>query len=344
MTALQPRSPITLLSDPLPESLPGNFDDFLNMLNGPTAITMLGQSSERCRAVVTLLHGNEPSGAQAIFHYLKSGARPKVNTLFVLASVKTALTPPRFFYRMLPGKRDLNRCFQPPFEDAEGQLAEAILDLLDQARPECLIDIHNTSGSGPAFAVSVNEDRDHKALSSLFTNDLIVTDLRLGALMELSEMQVPTVTIECGGAKDYSAQIIAKEGLHRYLDTEHVLADPNAHYQVNVFRNPIRLETALEGEVAYSDAPVDKALITLPAQAEKFNYGMLTRDEAIAYLGEPGIRALRARDHQGNERLDEFFQEREGRLYPRHAMKVFMVTTNPDIAASDCLFYFIACE
>ena len=50
MTVLQPRSPITLLSDPLPESLPGNFDDFLSMLNGPTAITMLGQSSERCRS------------------------------------------------------------------------------------------------------------------------------------------------------------------------------------------------------------------------------------------------------------------------------------------------------
>ncbi len=344
MTILQPLPPLQLLRDPLPERLPDSFEAFLCELAAPTAIFMLGQSSERCRAVVTLLHGNEPSGAQAIYHYIKAGSRPRVNTLFILASVKTALTPPRFSYRMLPDKRDLNRCFRPPFDDDEGKLAEAILDLLHQAQPECLIDIHNTSGSGPAFAVSVNGDRNHKALCALFTNDLIVTDLRLGALMELSEMQVPTVTIECGGAKDYSAQIVAQEGLHRYLDTEHVLADPKAHYQVNVFRNPIRLETACEGSVAYADTPNDSALITLPQQAEKFNYGMLTRDEAIAYLGKQGISALSAKDHLGNERLDEFFQAREGRLYPRHAMKVFMVTTNPLIAASDCLFYFIACE
>lgn len=344
MSALQVRPPLQLISDPLPESLPDTLPAFLKHLGGATAIKLFGQSSERCRAVVTLLHGNEPSGAQAVFEYLKSGARPRVNTLFILASVNTALTQPYFSHRMLPGKRDLNRCFSPPFDDEEGKLAEAILDLLRQTKPECLIDVHNTSGSGPAFAVSICGDEDHKAITSLFTNDLIVTDLRLGALMELSEMQVPTVTIECGGANDTSAQIIAKEGLHRYLDTDHVLADPKAHYQVNIFKNPIRLETAIPGTVAYCDSAKEDALITLPKQAEKFNYGMLTRDEAIAHLGSLGLHALSAKDHEGTERLEEFFIEREGRLYPRHAMKVFMVTTNPDIAASDCLFYFIACE
>ncbi|MDX1453186.1 MAG: succinylglutamate desuccinylase/aspartoacylase family protein [Oleiphilaceae bacterium] len=344
MADLFPRPPLQLLRDPLPESIPDTVDAFLERLGGPTVISLCGQSSARCRAVVTLLHGNEPSGTRAIFDYLKSGARPRVNTLFIIASVKTALTPPRFSHRMLPGRRDLNRCFQPPFEDAEGKLAEAILDILQQANPECLIDIHNTSGSGPAFAVSVCGDANHKALTSLFTNDLIVTDLRLGALMELSEMQVPTVTIECGGAHDTPAQIIAREGLHRYLDTEQVLATPDTNYQVTIFRNPIRLETAVNGKVSYSDTPDPQALITMPEQAEKFNYGTLTRDEAIAFLGEPGLAALSAKDHEGNERLEEFFVAREGRLYPRHAMKVFMVTTNPDIAASDCLFYFIACE
>ncbi|MEH6451665.1 MAG: succinylglutamate desuccinylase/aspartoacylase family protein [Psychromonas sp.] len=335
---------LNYMENPNPDDLGGTVEDFLNYLGKASAILLKGDDSTRTRAVCTLLHGNEPSGVKAVFKYLKSKQTPLVDTLFIIASVEAAMTPPFFSQRMLEGKRDLNRCFSPPFDDHEGHVANAILSLITQVNPECLLDIHNTSGSGPAFAVAIIEDQRHVALASLFSNDLIVSDLRIGALMEISEKDGLTViTIECGGAQDTSSQIIADEGLFRYLSSEYVMGEENEDYPVNIYRNPIRLETQGQAEVAYYPEQNHNAAITLPEQADKFNYGMLTKDESIGYLGPAGITALSAKDYLGKERLHEFFKAHNGKLYPRHPLKVFMVTTNPFIAKTDCLFYFIAC-
>ena len=327
---------IQKIYQPDPNDLGASPEDFLACLRKASAVFINGKSAEKTRAVCTLLHGNEPSGVRAIYDYLKS------NAVFIIASVEAASCEPVFSNRMLPGKRDLNRCFNGPFDDEQGLLARAILELVHEIKPECLVDLHNTSGSGPAFGVAITEDQDHLALTSLFTNDLIVTDLRLGALMELSEQDVKTVTIECGGANDPSSQIIATEGLHRFLSSKRVLADAAEGYPVNVYHNPVRLETKNAFEVAYEDNPNPKAVLTLPSQAEKFNYGTLTKDESIGILGNEGFSALTAKDQRGREHIDAFFEARDGGLYPRHPIKVFMVTKNPLIAKTDCLFYFIS--
>ncbi|ABM03525.1 conserved hypothetical protein [Psychromonas ingrahamii 37] len=332
---------LNYLENPNPDDFGVSVESFLHYLQKATAIFLTGQDSSKTRAVCTLLHGNEPSGTQAVFDYLKAKTTPRFDTLFIIGSVQAASSKPFFSQRMQAGKRDLNRCFKAPYYDQQGQIAKAILDLLKDVKPECLVDIHNTSGSGPSFGVAITEDANHIAITSLFSNDLIVTDLRLGALMEQSEENMITVTIECGGAQDRSSQIIAHEGLHRYLSAERVMADINAQYPINIFHNPIRLETKNQGEVAYANEPYDAAVITLPEQAYKFNYGMLTTDEFIGYLSPNGFAQLTAIDHLGNERLDEFFETREGKLFSRHSIKVFMMTTNPFIAKTDCLFYFI---
>lgn len=317
---------------------------FLQNLAGPTAIFLDGNDSTRTRAVCTLLHGNEPSGVHAIYHYLSAGVKPAVNALFIIASVEASLTEPQFSHRMLPGKRDLNRCFRAPFNDEQGVIAEAILKLIHSVKPEALVDLHNTSGSGPAFGVAIKEDVDHLALTSLFTNDLIVTDLRLGAIMEISEADVPTVTIECGGANDTSAKFVAQEGITRYLSADNIHAEEGMHYRVNIFHNPIRLELKPGGVAAYADQKQPDVDITLPKNAERLNYGMVPHEEPLAFLGNRGLAVLTAKDHNGNERLEAFFEESDGQLFSTHPIKLFMVTTNADIAASDCLFYFIGCN
>lgn len=334
---------LNIIHDPHSTSLGSTVESFLQRLSKPTAIFVKGKDSTRTRAVCTLLHGNEPSGVHAVYQYLASGITPAVNALFIIGSVQAALTPPLFSHRTLPGKRDLNRCFKPPFEDEQGEIAGAILQLVHSVKPEALIDLHNTSGSGPAFGVSINGDADHLALTSLFTNDLIVTDLRLGAVMELSERDVPTVTIECGGAMDPSAKFVAQEGISRYLAAESIRAEQGLDYRVNIFRNPIRLELLTGKHAAYSNTAQTHADITLPENAERLNYGMVPHEEPLAFLGNEGLAVLTAKDHQGNERLDEFFECRDEQLFAKHPIKLFMVTTNAEIAASDCLFYFIGC-
>lgn len=85
-----------------------------------------------------------------------------------------------------------------PYEDRPGKVAEEIVDLFEQYQPEAVLDIHNTSGHSPDFAVVTYESEPHEALVSLFCDRLVITDLRLGALMERSSRRCPVVTIECG--------------------------------------------------------------------------------------------------------------------------------------------------
>ena len=82
------------LRNPLSTQIGNNVEEFLNELGGPACLFLDGDDPDRTRAFVTLLHGNEPSGAIGLFHWLKSGRRPAVNMGCIVASVKAALTMP----------------------------------------------------------------------------------------------------------------------------------------------------------------------------------------------------------------------------------------------------------
>ena len=77
----------------------------------------------------------------------------------VFARVDAAKQGPGFIYRMLPHHKDINRCFKPPYDDShQDQLALALLNKIKSLDPECLIDVHNTSGSSPSFGVTTFMD------------------------------------------------------------------------------------------------------------------------------------------------------------------------------------------
>ena len=111
---------------PDPADVPADPAAFLEALGGATAVRVPGRDRSRLRIVVTLLHGNEPSGFRAIHAWLREPSEPAVDALLVIANVEAALAPPGFANRMLPDRRDLNRCFLGPFDDADGALAREV--------------------------------------------------------------------------------------------------------------------------------------------------------------------------------------------------------------------------
>lgn len=314
---------------------------FLGQLGGPTCLHFRGRDSSRSRMVVTLLHGNEPSGAIAVRRWVASGLTPEVDTRIVVAAVTTALTAPCFSHRMLPGVRDLNRCFRPPFDDAPGKLAKSILELIDTTAPEAVIDIHNTSGSGPAFGVCRHLDRQHEALASLFTSRLVVASIDLGALMETSDVQTPTVTIEVGGREDASSHDLAWEGLHAFLTRKQVLAGERHDWGMEILADSIRLEIKPGTRVVYDTQPRADADLTLKPDIERLNFGEVTPDTQLGWMQGDPERWFRAVDGQGRCAVSRLVNVREGRLHPAAPMRLFMVTTNPGIALSDCLYYAV---
>lgn len=334
----------SFLRNPGSELAGSSVEVFLRALGGPACLLFDGEDTSRCRAMVTLLHGNEPSGAMALWRWLHSGRRPAVNLLVIIASVQTALTEPLFSCRMLPRARDLNRCFRPPYDDLQGRVAEEILALLQLHRPEAVIDMHNTSGSGPDFGVCTYQSSAHEALASLFTRRLIVSGLALGALMDTSEPQRPVVTIEVGGRCDESAHQLAWEGLCRYAEAEHVLR-PSPGGLLEFLHDPLRLELREGVTLTYADSPSVAHDITLCADIEHHNFGTVDVQTRLGWVSGPWRRLFTAVDMRGACALEQVLRvDERGVLSPARALKLFMITSNAGIAQSDCLCYAVAAD
>lgn len=123
-------------TNPDPKDIGGSAVEFLHALPGPTHIHITGEDSSRSRAVVTLLHGNEPSGLHAIYEILKRDIQATVDIHYFILNVDAARQAPGFIYRMLPQHKDLNRCFRPPYDESEPSLlAQSLLQKLLEFQP-----------------------------------------------------------------------------------------------------------------------------------------------------------------------------------------------------------------
>jgi hypothetical protein len=184
-------------------------------------------------------------------------------------------------------------------------------------------------------------DERHDALVSLFTHRMIVTDISLGALMEISESMLPTVTIECGGSQDTESNLLACEGLTKYITYDDVLSVGHADMTLEFFHNPIRLELIEGSDIAYGEHSLMENGVTLLPDIENFNFGFVDVEDKLGFVAGDLEKHLTAQDPMHNECIKEFFQLKHGQLYPKQKLKLFMVTTNPEIARKDCLFYLV---
>lgn len=327
------------LVDPTPEQLGVSAEAWLARLRGPTWLHIAGRDRSRCRAVVTLLHGNEPSGIRALHRLLVAGEPPAVDLLCFVGVVQTALGPPPFARRAKPELRDLNRCFRPPFVGEEGRLAQALLERLRGVAPEALVDLHNTSAPSPPYGVTTRRDDARVGLVSHFADHVIVTDQRLGALVEAVEDDFPSVVIECGGAGDPAADQVALAGLRRFASGVPLVA--NSEAPVRVLEHPIRVELVEGASVAFANAPDDRVDLTLRLDVDRHNFGVLAQGEVLGWTGPRGLDVIVARDGAGRSHTSELFAVRDRSLITARRVRPFMVTTDAAIAAGDCLFYLI---
>ncbi|MDR5865390.1 M14 family metallopeptidase [Halomonas koreensis] len=318
---------------------------WLQSLGGPAWIVLGDPEAGPRWVVVTLLHGNEPSGALALHRWLLEGPRPRRPLWVLLANVVGALAHPVFTRRHAPDDRDLNRCFRAPFAGPSGELARAIIADLVAMAPELVVDLHNTSGNGPAFAVATRRHPVIEALAGRFCERLIVTDLRLGSLMELPHREpaladCPVFTLECGGALQLEAREVAG-GLFRLLaDCQDLSALP-CPPDLEVLVHPLRVELRPGAVVVYDRGPNPDADLTLWARIDEHNRGVTSPQACLGWLGPAGLGCLQAIDGEGRERIAELFEARDGRLHARRTLRLFMATTNSEIARSDCLFYAV---
>jgi hypothetical protein len=320
------------------EQISDDINQFLRVLRGPTVLTIPGHDESRTRALITLLHGNEPSSVRAFHRWLLRDQRPAVNILVVIAAVEAALTEPGFGLRFLPGARDFNRCWFPPFDGAEGEMAKRILNLLHSAHPECLVDLHNNSSHTPPYGIAPKIGAPERNLVSLFANRFVHTPLELGTLVEATQSDFPSVSIECGRSGDPAADEAAFEGLDRYLSRED-LALEGTPRPMTLLVDPVRICIPEGVEIAFGEGPDLAIDLTVSQDIDRHNFELLPRGTQIGWLGARGIWPIEIQSREGRARGGEFFTINAGVLETLRPLIPVMMTTNVRSAIDDCLFY-----
>jgi hypothetical protein len=310
---------------------------FLRELGGPTLIHVPGQRHDRLRVVTTLLHGNEPSGVRALHRWLREGAEPAVDALFFIGAVETALEPPGFAYRFLPGAGDFNRCWLPPFDRDGGDLARLVLERLRSRPPECLVDLHNNTGQNPAYGVTFRMGGPERNLVGRYALRVIHTPIELGTIVEATCEDWPTVTIECGRSGDPVADDLALVGTRRLLSVESLDLDATPPF-LEVVVDPVRVAVRPGIELGFGDGPGGHGL-TVSREIDRHNFELVPPHTCIGWIEAGCDWPIEAVGARGEDRSLELFVARDGRLETSREMIPVMMTTSRESALADCLFY-----
>lgn len=159
--------------------------------------------------------------------------------------------------------------------------------------------------------------------------------------MEFEQGGFPVTTIECGGCHDPQAHQLAIDGVKRFARKKALFDAESLNSSTVIYKHPLRVELVEGAEIAYGDQPVNGPDLTLHSDVEHFNFGEAAAGSVLGWLGDRGLSCLIARDALGREHINHYFQQIDNQLQTRQALRLFMVTKNPSIAMSDCLFYLV---
>lgn len=326
--------------DLLRAELPGEPRALLRHLGGPTLIELPGRDASRVRVVSTLLHGNEPSGLRAVLRFLRTGRTPATRVLFFIGAVDAALAAPGFAHRALPGEQDANRCWVPPCETPQGEVARAVLARIRAARPECLVDLHNNTGHNPAYGVAFRVGHAELSLVSLFADRIVHTPIELGTLVEAMASELPSVTIECGRAGAPEADEAAWRGLCRVLEQD-VIDFERPRVPLLHLENPVRVCVRADLGLAFGEAAGAEAALTVSKDIDRHNFERLAVGSPIGWLRSGAPWPIEAFGADGIDCSRSLFEVAAGVLRTRREFIPIMMTTDARIAKSDCLFYAV---
>lgn len=317
---------------------PNTAEDFLNWLGGPALLRIAGRDRGRTRVVSVLMHGNEPSGLRALHAWLRERELPATDVLAFVGAVEAARLLPLFSHRMVPERPDLNRCFRPPFQGVEGEIAGELLEWVMRLKPEAVVDLHNNTGRNPIYGVSHRAVVVPWKLASLFTHRFVYSPIALATFVEACQFHFPAVTIECGQAGDPRADADGLAGLRRFLHRPR-LDDIELAPGAELFLTPSRLYLDPHVPLAFSDRSVPGKALTLDCELDRENFQTVPVGRVIGWLAPQAPWPFRVPGPEGREISHEYFERRGNEVVTRRPWIPIMLTTSVSAALGDCLCY-----
>ncbi|MCF8719764.1 M14 family metallopeptidase [Nitrospina gracilis] len=320
-----------------PELFTTSVENLGDVLPGPTLLRLPGRTDPPL-FISTLLHGDEPTGFQAmqklLAHYLSTDEGLPRSVWLFLGNVHAA----KGNLRHLDQQPDFNRIWNGG-DQPEHRLADRVVEMARENGLFACIDIHNTSGKNPPYSAINKLDPACVFLGKLFSDKLVYFTRPDTVLSKAFAGICPAVTVECGQAGDPKGL----ERVHGFVDqclnltaivpTGYRTADESVYHSIG------RIEFPDGCTVGFDHARGNEDFVFVE-DLDSLNFQELPENTRIGWRHDASKR-LQVIDETGKEVGDEFFVYKGNEIRLKRAVVPSMLTTSPYAALDDCLGYLM---
>ncbi|OOZ37135.1 M14 family metallopeptidase [Solemya velesiana gill symbiont] len=311
------------------------------VLDGPTLIHLTG-AREPALFVSVLMHGNEPTGWEAVRQLLSAyGAEgqyeslPRSVSLFI-GNVSAASQG----LRRLDGQPDYNRVW-PGCEVASGaehEMMGRVVEIMTRRGMFASVDIHNNTGLNPHYACVNVIDNRFLHLAAMFSRTVVYFIRPCGVQSLAMSKHCPAVTLECGRPGQAHGVEHAREYLDACLHLSDFPEPPVSEHDIDLFHTVAVVK--VPEDISFGFGGVD-AQLQFDEDLELFNFRELTRGTRLGRSSlEKGL-GLDARDEQGRDVTSRYFEVDGSDLRLRVPVMPSMLTRDERVIRQDCLCYLM---
>ncbi len=312
-----------------------------SILGGPALIHLSGRP-QRARVVCVLLHGNEPTGWEAVRSLLAKydvggGETPLPRSLSLfIGNVQAAARG----VRRLDGQPDYNRVW-PGCDGEAGPEHDMMRQVVDRMRGLDVfasVDVHNNTGLNPHYACINVIDNRFLHLAAMFSRTVVYFRRPCGVQSMAMAEVCPSVTLECGKP----GQPHGVEHAAEYLDACLHLSDHPQHpvpsQDVDLFHTVAIVKAPDDLRIGFEGGGLD---LKLPEDLDRLNFRELPRSTALGRIADGCGLGLLVQDEKGRDVSGRYLQKMDGELCLQLPVMPSMLTRDLEVVRQDCFCYLM---
>jgi len=310
-----------------------------NVLQGPTLVHLPGRTDSTIFLSI-LLHGNEPTGWEAVRRllreYVPGGGNkelPRGLSIFI-GNVKAA----RHGLRRLDGQADFNRVWPGgEIESPETAMMQQVVKIMQSRNLFASIDVHNNTGTNPHYGCINIIDNRFLRLAMLFSRTVIYFTSPRGVQSLAFSKYCPAITIEAGKAGDENGIEHAKNFLDACLRLTELSAKPLRHEELDLYHTVAIIKIPPKTSFGFNH---EERTIQFNAELDKFNFSELPANTIWGKVYGNKV-PLEVKSEDGNLVTAEYFINSNGKLLNKVPIMPSMLTVDKRVIEQDCLCYLM---
>ncbi|MBC8284033.1 MAG: succinylglutamate desuccinylase/aspartoacylase family protein [Nitrospinae bacterium] len=313
-------------------------DRLKSVLKAPALLHLIGEK-EPPLFLVTLLHGNEPTGVGAIQKFLKKyfvngklEGLPRSLILFVgnVQSAKENL-------RRLPGQNDFNRIWNGG-DSPEHEMARSVIEYAKSQNVFFCVDIHNTSGKNPHYSCVNRLDAQTINLARIFSTTLIYFTEPHEVLSLAFSNICPAITIEAGMPDDPISEPHVLSFLEKVFSLNSLPSTLN-EADVKVYHSMVRIKVPKECSIVFG-GPSQNADYCFLEALDSLNFNLLPVGTLLGWRYNPDF-SLIILDENNRDVEKDYIEYCGNEIRLKRSVIPAMLTTDKKIVHQDCLGYLM---